>query len=105
MIQSILQIVICLNTINHNLLFHIPNKCSSIIQGTGIGTVIAQVIATDPDPGPAGELTYSFYSVEGQSEDAKSFHINPTTGAIIVTVKTDYERQKEYSVKSFSQSH
>lgn len=46
------------------------------------------MVATDPDPGPIGEVRYRIIS---DFDEAGSFAVNPETGEINVTSRLDFD--------------
>ena len=61
-----------------------------IAEGQPVGTVISTFTATDPDMGPAGELTYSLVATrDGRSQNM--FKIDPESGQVTTTVVLDRE--------------
>ena len=59
------------------------------------GTVIGNVVATDPDQGVAGTLTYTI----GAGGPTNVFSLNPTTGALSVldSSRVDFEQQSAWT--------
>ena len=56
-----------------------------------------QVLATDPDLGSNGEVSYSFG--ERSKRLARLFSIDPNTGWISTQGSLDFERKKQYDIE------
>uniref|UniRef100_A0A8C3FEP6 Neural-cadherin n=1 Tax=Chrysemys picta bellii TaxID=8478 RepID=A0A8C3FEP6_CHRPI len=65
----------------------------SVPEEAAIGTSVAQVLATDLDSGPYGEVQYSI--LKDPSEHYRFFTIGPETG--IVSTKASFDREKKGS--------
>ena len=70
---------------------------ATLNETVAVGTVVLQVIATDPDPGVIGKVRYEIPTV---FDEAGSFAVNGTTGEIYVASRLDFDfryvRQCEY---------
>ncbi|XP_013134373.1 PREDICTED: cadherin-23 [Papilio polytes] len=68
-----------------------------IAENATIGSVVFQVVATDPDDPtqPSGQLVYS---IQQNNADAKAFAIDPQSGMITTQQSLDRERQSEYTL-------
>ncbi|CAK1603757.1 unnamed protein product [Parnassius mnemosyne] len=68
-----------------------------VTENATIGTVVFQVVASDPDDPtqPSGQL---LYSIQEGNADAKAFAIDPQTGVITTRQSLDRERQGAYTL-------
>lgn len=66
-------------------------------ENTAIGTMVLKVSATDPDAGPNGQVTYSFFDQTAKSYGS-IFRVEPSTGQIFTKDNLDYESVKSYSL-------
>ncbi|KPI98094.1 Cadherin-23 [Papilio xuthus] len=68
-----------------------------ITENATIGSVVFQVVATDPDDPtqPSGQLVYS---IQQNNADAKAFAIDPESGIITSRQSLDRERQAVYTL-------
>ncbi|CAH2074945.1 unnamed protein product, partial [Iphiclides podalirius] len=66
-------------------------------ENSTIGTVVFQVVATDPDDPtqPSGQLSYS---IQEGNADAKAFTIDPSSGVLRTRQPLDRERQAAYTL-------
>lgn len=74
--------------------FSLPFYQASVLENTAIKTNVLRVIATDPDDGPNGLVTFTFAS--GNSNDA--FAIDNSTGFLSVNQNLDREDVAFYSL-------
>ena len=62
----------------------------SIPEDQDVNTVVASVLATDPDEGPNGEVTYAVVEEGAPAEDV--FHLDTRTGDITLLSSLDFEK-------------
>nr|XP_061793125.1 protocadherin gamma-A3-like [Nerophis lumbriciformis] len=70
---------------------------ANVIENTLKGTSIIRVNATDADSGSNGLISYSLSKMKGSEDDV--FDIDENTGAIFVSGKIDYEKDRKYEVR------
>jgi len=66
---------------------------ATLNETVAVGTVVLQVIATDPDPGVIGEVRYQIPTV---FDEAGSFAVKDTTGEIYVASRLDFDFRYVY---------
>ncbi|XP_063269770.1 protocadherin beta-15-like [Prinia subflava] len=71
-----------------------------VLENVPEGSVVLTVLATDPDAGVNGDISYQLSQAVGQSDAA--FVIDPTTGEIKLTKPLDFEAAQthEFSVRA-----
>ncbi|XP_060936059.1 protocadherin gamma-A1-like [Limanda limanda] len=69
---------------------------AAVHENASKGTYIATVNASDADSGSNGQVTYRFSNMKAQLADI--FHLDSTTGTIILSGQVDYERDKKYEI-------
>ncbi|CAM5089054.1 unnamed protein product [Eretmochelys imbricata] len=95
---------VCINItdVNDNVPFFTSSTYKvSVPEEAAIGTSVAQVLATDLDSGPYGEVQYSI--LEDPSEDYRFFIIDPETGIISTKASFDREKRGSYLIEVQSQ--
>ncbi|XP_030641488.1 protocadherin-12 [Chanos chanos] len=68
-----------------------------IAEDTVRGTVVFNLVATDPDQGANGEIEYSL-SKHAPLDVQKLFSVHPQTGAVTVKGPLDYEEKHSYEI-------
>uniref|UniRef100_A0A8C4VM31 Neural-cadherin n=1 Tax=Gopherus evgoodei TaxID=1825980 RepID=A0A8C4VM31_9SAUR len=95
---------VCINItdVNDNVPFFTSSTYKvSVPEEAAIGTSVAQVLATDLDSGPHGEVQYSI--LKDFSEDYQFFTIHPETGIISTKASFDREKKGSYLIEVQSQ--
>ncbi|KAF8572417.1 hypothetical protein P879_00384 [Paragonimus westermani] len=68
-----------------------------------LGTEVGRLRATDEDDSPDKVITYRLGPGNPQNEVSKTFHLNPTTGSLVLVGLLDYERTKRYRLTVIAQ--
>lgn len=66
-------------------------------EDTSRGTVVINLLATDPDEGANGEIEYSL-SKHAPEDVQRTFNVHPQTGAVTLVGPLDYEQKNSYEV-------
>ncbi|XP_002935957.3 protocadherin alpha-8 [Xenopus tropicalis] len=70
----------------------------TLLENAMKGTLVAKVIATDPDEGDNGKVTYEFSS-QVPSQVRSTFTIDQETGEIRVIGEVDFEKNNYYNIR------
>nr|DAA06606.1 TPA_inf: protocadherin gamma b4 isoform [Anolis carolinensis] len=68
----------------------------SLEENTLIGSLIFQLVASDIDAGPYGQIRYHFSNIPRNAN--KKFKLDPVDGTIILIEHLDFEESKEYTM-------
>ncbi|XP_028314646.1 protocadherin alpha-3-like isoform X6 [Gouania willdenowi] len=91
-------IVSVLDTNDNPPVFQKEMLSVTLTENAPVGTIVAQVNATDLDEGPNGDVVYSF-SNSMNRKIVQLFNINALTGEITVKGVIDYEKNEEYELE------
>ncbi|XP_030813039.1 protocadherin beta-15-like [Camarhynchus parvulus] len=84
------QVKILILDVNDNApIFTQEEYIGQVLENMPEGSVVLTVLATDPDAGVNGDITYQFSQAVGQGDSA--FVIDPITGEIKLTKPLDFE--------------
>ncbi|NXC03044.1 PCDB4 protein, partial [Orthonyx spaldingii] len=95
------QVHIVILDVNDNApVFTQEEYIGQVLENMPEGSVVLTVLATDPDAGVNGDISYQLSQAVGQSNSA--FAIDPKTGEIKLTKSLDFEAQEthEFSVRA-----
>ncbi|XP_061162553.1 neural-cadherin-like [Saccostrea echinata] len=82
---------------NNNPTFPSCNYAPSVLENQPPGTRVVDVLATDPDRGDNGKITYSVVTPNNQE---KNFEVNSENGTVVT--KRMFDRESEAGVRGYS---
>jgi hypothetical protein len=90
---GLLKLVLHIVDINdHNPMFMKDSYTFTVMENMAAGTVIGQINAIDLDDDLNGQIRYSLVN-----NGLKAFHLDSSTGMLILNEPLDYEREKSFS--------
>ncbi|XP_074841792.1 neural-cadherin-like [Carettochelys insculpta] len=102
LLASFTTVYINVTDVNDNIPFFTSSTYKvSVPEGAAVGISVAQVLATDLDSGPYGEVQYSI--LKDASEDYRFFTIDRETGIISTKASFDREKRGSYLIEVQSQ--